>query len=655
MNASFPELAKYLAGGYLAIIVANFFDDNDDLQYYLDRGFDWSELIGLVEQDYKAPGGYASADEARAAYKDILTMVGEFAAEQIAPKSMEIDRKGVELRDGEGHLAPETDALMEQIKALDLLGLALPREIGGFNCPALVHFMACELLARADVSVMTHYNFYSGIALILQIFSVHEGSTTFDRDTRTITDSRFWPEIREILSGQAWGSMDITEPDAGSDMAALKARGEQDEDGNWYVTGQKIFLTSGHGKHHIVIARTEADKPGLEGLSLFHVPAYEDMPDGSRRRIATIDRLEEKLGHHGSATAAVSFDRAPARLIGKRGEGFALMLMLMNNARVGVGFESIGMCEAAYRKARDYAAERKSMGKSIDRHEMLADYLDEMRTDIQGLRALAVHCGFHEETHQRTKMQALLGTDEDSLDRARLLKQAKRHAYKARRATPLLKYLAAEKAVEMARRCVQILGGSGYIREYGAEKLLRDAMVLPIYEGTSQIQSLMAMKDAMTAIMRNPQRFLTKVAQARWRSLSALDGLERRVARLTALSLAAQQHLIQRTAADKLRGLGKHKVSEWSKEFFQNWDPKRDFAYAMLHAERLTRLMADVKIAEILLDQGRRHPERRTILERHLERSEPRCNALYEEITTRGDRLLAQLREQNEGPASAAK
>lgn len=633
--------------------MANFFDDNDDLQYYLDRGLDWTPLIALVEQDFRAPGGYASADEARAAYRDILSMVGEFAAEQVAPRSMAIDQKGVRLENGEGKLAPETDAIFEQIRALDLHGLALPRELGGIGCPALVHFMVCELLARADNVVMTHYNFYSGIALMLLMYSVHEGTTTFDRTTRAITGTRFQAEIAEILRGDAWGSMDITEPDAGSDMAALKTRAEQDEQGNWYVTGQKIFLTSGHGKHHLVIARTERDKPGLAGLSLFHVPAYEDLPDGTRRRIAVIDRLEEKLGHHGSATAAVSFDRAPARLIGRRGEGFQLMLLLMNNARVGVGFESIGVCEAAYRKARAYAAERRSMGKTIDRHEMIADFLDEMQTDILGLRALAMECAYYEELNQRTKMQALLDTDEDSLERARLLKQAKKYGYKARRMTPLLKYLASEKAVEMSRRCIQIMGGAGYIREYGAEKLLRDAMVLPIYEGTSQIQSLMAMKDAMTGIMRNPQRFLTRVAQARWRSLSALDALERRVARLTSLTLAAQQHLIQRTAADKLRGLGKHKITEWSREFFQNWDPKRDFAYAMLHAERLTRLMADTRIVEILLEQSRRHPERRAILERYLERAEPRCNALYEEITTRGDRLLAQLREQNQREAAS--
>lgn len=637
--------------------MANFLADNDDLLFYLERGVDWAPIVALVEQDYKAPGGYTSRDDAVSSYADILQMVGTFAADEVAPHAAAIDRKGVKMKDGEAVLPPEMDAIFAQIKALDLHALALPREVGGVNCPMLVHFMVTEILARAEVSVMAHYNFHSGIALSLLMYSVQEGSTGFDRATRSITDTRFSAAIAEILRGDAFGSMDITEPDAGSDMGALKSRGEQDEHGNWFVTGQKIFITSGHGKYHIVIARTEpagTGKMGLDGLSLFMVPAYEDLPDGTRKRTATLDRVEEKLGHEGSATAAITFERSPAHLIGNRGDGFKLMLLLMNNARLGVGFESIGLCEAAYRLARDYAAERRSMGKTIDRHEMIADYLDEMRTDIQALRALAMHGAVHEELAQRLKMQAMMTTDEGSLERARLLKQSRRESHKTRKVTPLLKYLAAEKAVEMARRCVQIHGGSGYIKEYGAEKLLRDALVMPIYEGTSQIQSLMAMKDAMSNIMRNPQKFLTRVAQSRWRSLSALDPLERRVARLTALSLSAQQHLIQRTATDKLRSLGKHKVREWSKEFFQNWEPKRDFAYAMLHAERLTKLLSDVAICEILLTQARQFPERRELLERYLDRAEPRCNFLHDEITTRGDRLLATLARESGDEAARA-
>jgi hypothetical protein len=357
----------------------------------------------------------------------------------------------------------------------------------------------------------------------------------------------------------------------------------------------------------------------------------------------TLERVEEKLGHHGSVTAALSFDRAPARLVGKRGEGFKYMLLLMNNARLGVGFECIGLCEAAYRMAAAYAEERRSMGKAIARHEMIADYLDEMRTDIQGLRALAVHAAIHEEAAHKVELLERFAPEGDELAKRRLAGRASVHKRASRRATPLLKYLAAEKAVEMARRCIQIHGGVGYTREFGAEKLLRDALVMPIYEGTSQIQSLMAMKDTLLGIIKRPQAFAARIAQARWRGLSSRDALERRVARVQSLSLSAQQHLVARTATGKLRQLAGVPISEWGKALREGWDPKRDFSLAMLHAERLTRILADEHICELLLTQAKQFPERRELLERYLDRAEPRARALHDEITTTGERLLSLL------------
>ena len=181
--------------------------------------------------------------------------------------------------------------------------------------------------------------------------------------------------------------------------------------------------------------------------------------------------------------------------------------------------------------------------------------------------------------------------------------------------------------------------------EYGAEKLLRDAIVMPIYEGTSQIQALMAMKDTLGGVMKNPQAFFTGMAQARWRALSARDPLERRVAKLAQLSYAAQQHLLSRTATDKLKQVATEPVAEWREKLTRNWDPKKDFAHAMLHAERLIRILADQQITEILWDHAARFPERRGLLERYLERAEPRVRWLHDEITTTGDRLIGQLAE----------
>jgi hypothetical protein len=640
--------------------MANFFKDNDDLQYYFDKGIDWESLVRITEHDFAdADGeGFGSTEEAVDFYRDIIEMSGQFTAEEIKPYEREIDQKGVDLVDGEVVFPERLTEIFDKIKQLDLHGLPIPRELGGMNAPMMVYFINSELMARADVSTMAHHGFHAGMAMGALVFSALEGSSDIDPTTGRINDTRWRTMIEEIAAGEAWGCMDITEPDAGSDMAALRAVGEQDVDGNWLVTGEKIFITAGHGKYHFVIARTEETDPddpmsGLNGLSMFLVPAYEEDGEGNRTRIVQLSRVEEKLGHHGSATCGLVFDKAPAELVGQRGEGFKYMLTLMNNARLGVGFECLGLSESAFRAASEYAAERSSMGKTIDRHEMIAEYLETIQTEIQGIRAMAVTAGFHEEMAQKLAIGLRYG-DHDEADRTRLERQMKSHQRKARRITPLLKYFGAEKAVAHARTSLQIHGGNGYTTEYLPEKLLRDALVMPIYEGTSQIQALMAMKDTLDAIIGNPQAFVRRMAQARWRSLSSRNPLERRVAQLQSLSFGAQQHLVLKTAGAKVKGLRGKPIAEWSDELTKNWDPKRDFAYAMLHAERLIQLLGETTIAEILLEQAEKHPERTEVLERHLERAEPKARYLHDQITTTGQRLLEKLSPETGEPASQA-
>lgn len=630
--------------------MANFYDDNADLLFHVTRGIDWAPIVALTEFGKTGGDSPSSTDEALSNYQDVLQLVGAFAAEQIAPHWRALDHAHPRVVDGEVVQPSIIGEIFDQIRELGLHGLCVPRELGGLNHPLLVYMLTIELFSRADVSVAAHHGFHGGMAMAALMYSVLEGSTQFDRATATITDTRFRAAIDEIIAGEAWGSMDITEPDAGSDMARLRARGELGDDGVWRVTGQKIFITSGHAKYHFVIARTEAagapDDPfaGLSGLSMFLVPAYEDASDGTRTRFSTIDGVEEKLGHNASATVSISFDASPAMLIGERGEGFKYMLLLMNNARVGVGFESIGLMEAAYRAARAYAAQRPSMGKTIDRHEMIADFLEEMQTDIQATRTLAVHAAIHEELAQKLRLRLLFWPPDDAAERDRLERDRKRHAAKARRLTPLLKYYASERAVLHARRAIQIHGGCGYIQEYGVEKLLRDALVFPIYEGTSQIQALMAMKDTLLGAFQRPQAFVRDQARARLASVSARHPLERRLAKLQVLRGQTVQFLLSRLAAGKLRELRHHGVASW-RDVLTKVDPKRDFALAMLHAERLCELLADVALAEEVWADAQRFPEREDLLERVLDRAEPRCRALHDQITTTGHRLLRALRD----------
>lgn len=631
--------------------MSNFFKDNADLRYYFERGVDWAPVVELVERGFTDPDGHKDTAAAVDFYTDIAETVGGFVAAEVAPKAAQIDREGMGYADGEVVFPKTLTALFKKIQRLELNGMALPRELGGLNVPGIVYQITNELFARGDVSVCAHNGFHGGMAMAALLYSLNEGTTRVD-ETGRITETRFREMIDDILAGKAWGSMDLTEPGAGSDLGAIRSTATLGDDGIWRISGEKIFITSGHAKWHFVIARSEplpgADAgpgAGLAGLSMYLVKAFDEPKKGEKVRYARFERIEEKLGHHGSATVAVTYDESPAELIGQRGEGFKQMLFLMNNARIGVGFESIGLMEAATRLAREYAEQRPSMGKTIDRHEMIADYLDEMESDIEGIRAIVMRAAWHEELSQRNRLArdnyAERGTEAWKTHN----REHHKHKAQARRLTPLLKYLGAEKAVEHARRCVQIHGGVGYTREYGAEKLLRDAMVMPIYEGTSQIQALMAMKDALVGIIAEPQAFVAAISRARWRSLSARDGLEKRVARMESLMLSAQQHLMQKTATDKLRALGGRPIAEWPERFLKNWDPKRDFAYAMLHAERLCRLMADVAICKTLWHQASRHADRRAVLARYLERAEPRARHLHDVITTTGDRMLASLAE----------
>ena len=634
----------------------DFLADNADLRFYIDRWIDWDRLSDEVE--YKgfsealsdSGEGHASPADARDFYEEVLRLVGQLAAGEIAPRAADIDRHGLALVDGEVVLPEAMNEIFATLAETGLHGLCVPREFGGMNAPLMVYFLVSELVARADVSVMAHFGFHGGIAMALLVYSALEGSATVDPETGGIVDCRFGAAVRDIVENAEWGSMDITEPNAGSDVGALGTKAVQAEDGSWRLTGQKIFITSGNGKYHIVLARTEeaADPAdpmaGLGGLSLFLVEAWSEDAEGNRVRHATLSRVEEKLGHHASPTVAVEFEGTPAQLIGKRGEGFKLMLLLMNNARISVGFEGLGLCEAALRMARSYAAERVSMGKTIDKHELIADYLDEMETTVVGLRAICVDAAFHEELSQRKRLRLLYMPPEDPSEKKALEREVKELAWKSRLHTPLLKYLAAEAAVELARKALQIHGGFGYTTEYGAEKLLRDALVLPIYEGTSQIQALMATKDALQFILKDPAAFLRRLAQARFDSGLASGPRVRRVATLRLHVMLAQRNLMMRIAGKKASGLRGRPVREWRQGFVEEWDMRSDFAPALLHAERLTRMMIDLRIAETLSRQAERFPERGELLDRHLERAEPRSRYLLDQIRNTGDRLLALLR-----------
>lgn len=617
----------------------NTFLDNDDIQYHFHNTINWDRIVPLVERNFTLADGPESVEEAVDLYSSILEEAGKYLAREVAPKAHEIDESGsAKLVDGEVQHSPMVKKIFEGFKNMELYGISSPRELGGMNCPVATSFMLYEMIARADCGTMTHFGFHGGIASALLAWCIREGSVEIKGGELKI--HRFRDALEKLISGEEWGAMVLTEPDSGSDLAALSTTAVEQPDGSWQLTGEKIFISSGDGQHHIVLARSEGPDSGLGGLSLFYVPRLIER-DGKQVRNFEVTKVEKKVGHISSATVSLLYDNSYGELLGSRGQGFEQMLLLMNNARIAIAFEGLGIGEAAYRMALKYATERYSMGKQLKEHELIADMLQEMDTDIRGIRALAFDALNDVEVYVRLEMQIFGDPPADPEELKRITREANRRKWRARQRTPLLKYLAGEKVVEWARKNMQIHGGMGYIRETGADKLLRDALVVPIYEGTSQIQALMALKDHMAYLMKNPAGFVRKAWQARVNS-QVKTGLERKFHRAEVLKYRCLETIMWRIFGNKLRaefegplstGSWWDRLSYLRSRFMRKWDDRADFSFGMLHAERLTKVLADVAIAEVLLKQAAKTPARMKYAERYINRMMPRITALTMEIT----------------------
>lgn len=624
----------------------NFFLDNDDLKFNVENQ-DWELLFPLVEPDPTDPDAPPNIAEAKVLYFEFLHSLGEFIAEKIDPKTHLLDEEHPTLRDGEMHDAPTMQEFIKGLSEMGAMAMPFSRKVGGFNLPWLVVNAVTEMCARADVSLMTYYNFFSSIGIAFRHFAIEEGSFTTEK--KRLLSTRFDEQMSDLCQGLTCGAMCLTEPQAGSDLGEIRTVAKKGKDGFFYLTGQKIWITCGHGEHHLVLARSESIKthPGLKGLSLFYVPAHIEM-DGKKVRNFEIGGQEKKMGQHSSVTVTLNYDDSRAELVGQRGHGFKNMAMVMNSARILVGLEGVGLCEKAYRQAKEFAFDRVTMGKKIIDHEMIADYLDEMEVENKALRCLVFNATFHEEMANRLKEKMRIEKLPGQEERRAIEERYSYHRWQARLATPLVKYCAAENAVRFARMNMQIMGGVGYMKEYHAEKLMRDSLILPIYEGTSQIQSLMVLKDHLQHAMRNPGKFVSKMAQAKVQTISAKTIEERHLARLKSIYYSAMQVILTRMVADKFGGLRELPLADWKKAFLKSWDPKVDFSFGLLHAERFTIITSRLWMARVLLKQAlaiqdeKVQKERLMLVNRFMERAEPKARGLLYEIESSKSSLFRQ-------------
>ncbi|MCX5633182.1 MAG: acyl-CoA dehydrogenase family protein [Phycisphaerae bacterium] len=454
--------------------MANFYKDNDDIQF-LFRYMNVGSIAEIMEEGFKFAKefDYAPADSAEAIenYDLVLQSLGQLSGDFIAPRSEDIDRQGSKLNeDGTVSYAKGIKESLDMLAKANVMGFTLPHRFGGLNFPNIVYSIAIEMVSRADASLMNLFGL-QGIAETINFFASEEIKQKY---------------LHEFAAGKVTGAMVLTEPDAGSDLQSCKLRAFQDDNGQWYLHGVKRFITNGCGDVLLVLSRSEPDRSGGLGLSLFIC---------ERGPTVHVRRIEDKLGIHGSPTCELFFDNTPCELIGERKRGLAPYVMsLMNGARLGISGQSLGIAEAAYRVARDYAASRKQFGGPIEKLPAVRDMVIDMKIDIEAARALlyetsrVVDC----DNCFAKKLEFDPPADKEHLKQTK--EASRRFDRYAGMLTPMTKYLSSEMCNRVAYNAIQILGGSGFMRDYPCEKFARDARITTIYEGTSQLQVVAAVR-----------------------------------------------------------------------------------------------------------------------------------------------------------------
>ena len=447
--------------------MANFYLDNKDLQYHLGHPL-MKRIIELKERNFAdaTEFDYApqDADDALDSYKRVLEIVGDICAEVIAPNAEGVDHEGPRVVNDHVEYASGTVRNMEALNEAGLGGMTLPRRFDGLNMPVTCFAMANEMVARADTGFEN-------------IWGLQDCAETINEFATEEIKARFLPRV----SAGETCAMDLTEPDAGSDLGAVMLKATWDEAaGVWRLNGCKRFITNGDGDNSLVLARTEEGTKDARGLSML---IYDKRDGGVKVR-----RIENKLGIKGSPTCELVFNNAPAVLVGDRKMGLIKYVMsLMNAARLGIAAQSTGLAEAAYREALKYANEREQFGKPIAKFAAVAEMLKNMEAKTLASRAMLYETArFVDIYKQLTHI-----SHERSLE-AEERQEMKFYNRLADGFTPLAKLFSSEYANEVAYDSIQIHGGSGYMKDYACERLYRDARILNIYEGTSQLQVVAA-------------------------------------------------------------------------------------------------------------------------------------------------------------------
>ena len=452
--------------------MANFYTDNKALRYHLHHPL-MEKIVSMKERNFTQCEQFDYApldfDDAMDSYEKILEIAGEISAEIIAPNAESVDKEGPHHKDGRVSYASKTWENLDATRKAGLHGISMPRRYGGLNIPNITFSMLSEMIAQADAGFQNVWSLQSCI------------DTLFEAGN----EEQFERYIPRVCAGETM-SMDLTEPDAGSDLQSVMLRATQESDGTWRLNGVKRFITNGDSDLHLVLARSEEGTKDGRGLSMF---IYDKRNGG-----VTVRRIEDKMGIHGSPTCELVFKNAKAELCGSRKMGLIKYVMsLMNGARLGITAQSVGISQAAYNEAIDYARSRQQFGKPIIQFHAVSELIANIKARLDASRTILYETARFVDVY---KIWEQIARERSLTPEERA--EMKKYNRLADAFTPLAKAFTTEYANQNAYDCVQIHGGSGFMRDYTCERLYRDARITNIYEGTTQLQVVAAIRHVTT-------------------------------------------------------------------------------------------------------------------------------------------------------------
>ena len=458
--------------------MSNFYLDNSDLRHHLTHPL-MQKLVTMRERNYADAEKYDYApfnfEDAMDSYEKVLEIAGEISGEIVAANAESVDHEGPHVIDGRVVYAQGTQKNLDALIKAGLMGISIPRRYNGLNFSLVPYIMAADMVSRADAG-------------FVNIWGLQDCAETIYEFANEEQKAKYLPRV---CAGETM-AMDLTEPDAGSDLQAVMLKATySEEDGCWYLNGVKRFITNGDGDIALVLARSEEGTKDGRGLSMF----IYDKNDGG----VTVRRIENKMGIKGSPTCELVFKNARAELCGSRKMGLIKYVMaLMNGARLGIAAQSVGVSEAAYREALAYAQDRKQFGKAIIEFPAVYEMISVMKAKLDASRSLL---------YETTRFVDLYKNWED-IAKERLLEDEERAEMKAYQKladafTPLAKGMSSEYCNQNAYDCVQVHGGSGFMKDYACERIYRDARITSIYEGTTQLQVVAAIRHVTTGSYLN--------------------------------------------------------------------------------------------------------------------------------------------------------